>query len=83
MTAEQQRPRSAWPTLKAGDHVTIENPNGDRLRREVIAGGNTSRLGVWLTPAHWANVATLERDGWQITSHEPVRSSHDSERSTN
>ena len=57
MTTQPKLRTSSWPNLKAGDHVTIENPNGDRLHREVIAGGNTIRLGVWLTPAHWANVA--------------------------
>lgn len=82
MTTTDDTRRSPWPLLVAGDHVTIEQPNGDRLRREVIAGGNTARLGVWLTPAHWANVATLERDGWTITSHEPVRRSHDSSTTT-
>ena len=81
MTNNQQQPRrSPWPELQAGDHVTIEQPSGDRLRREIVPGGKASKLGVWLTPAHWANVVTLERDGWQITSHEPVRSSHDSEK---
>ena len=66
--------RSPWPALAGGDHVTIEKPNGDRLRREVVAGGTSTRLGVWLTPAHWANVETLERDGWVLTSHErPAR----------
>lgn len=64
--------RSPWPELCKGDHVTIEKPNGDRLRREVSAGGKTARLGVWLTPAHWANVETLQRDGWILTSHEPT-----------
>ena len=39
MTTTDDTRRSPWPLLVAGDHVTIEQPNGDRLRREVIAGG--------------------------------------------
>ena len=83
MTSTDDLRRSPWPVLRAGDHVTIEKPNGDRLRRDVVAGmrrGDTITLGVWLTPAHWANVDALQRDGWSLTAHEPVRSSHDSER---
>jgi hypothetical protein len=68
-----QQPRRS-PEFTAGDRITIEKPNGDRLRREVIAGGRALNLGVWLTPAHWANLETLQRDGWVVTSHDtPTR----------
>lgn len=84
MTTTEQPRRSPWSELRAGDHVTLEKPNGDRLRRDVVADGRSvPGLGVWLTPAHWANLDALQRDGWVLTAHEPVCSSHDSERSNN
>ena len=72
MTTTDDTRRSPWAALRAGDHVTIEKPNGDRLRREIVAGNRAaSTLGVWLTPAHWANLVALQSDGWVLTSHEP------------
>ena len=44
MTHQDDTRRSPWPLLVAGDHVTIEKPNGDRLRREVVAGGTSALL---------------------------------------